>query len=132
MDRDSVEQLFSQYAFGLDTHQIPFTEGAFAEDATFEVQIRGETVAGPFEDRKALIDFIGPTTMAQTDQRHHVITNLFFETPTRVHTVLTLFVADNGEVNHQTSGTYSCDLGSDPQSGGPLFKTMVLNLDSGF
>jgi len=65
--------------------------------------------------------------MAQTDKRHHVITNLFEETETRVHAVLTLFVADNGEVNHQTSGTYTCDLAP-----GPLFRTMVLNLDSGF
>jgi hypothetical protein len=130
MDRDAVEQLFGQYAFGLDNHKIPLTEATFAEDGTFAVQIGGEVVAGPFEGRQALIDFIGPTTMAQTDKRHHVITNLFFETPTRVHATLTLFVADAGEVNHQTSGVYSCDLIE--QAGEPLFRTMVLALDTGF
>jgi hypothetical protein len=130
LDRNALEQLFARYAYGLDTHQIPFTESTFAEDATFEVRINGEPVAGPFDGRQAIVDFIGPTTMAQTDQRHHVITNHFFETPTRVHAVLTLFVADAGEVNHQTSGVYSCDLVEGPE--GPLFKTMVLNLDSGF
>jgi hypothetical protein len=130
MDRDAVEQLFAQYAYGLDTHEIPYTEATFADEATFAVEIGGEVVAGPFEGRQALIDFVGPTTMAQTDKRHHVITNLFFETPTRVHTTLTLFVADAGEVHHQTSGVYSCDLVE--VGGKPLFKTMVLALDSGF
>ena len=70
----------------------------FSEGATFVVSIAGTVAAGPFEGRAAVVDFIRSTTLDQTDQRRHVITNVRLAGGDKATSTLTLLVVDNGEL----------------------------------
>ena len=102
----------------------------FSEGATFVVSIAGTVAAGPFEGRAALVDFIRSTTLDQTDQRRHVITNVRLAGGDKATSTLTLLVVDNGELIVKSCGVYRVDL---VQEGGAWrFGAMDLALDLGF
>ena len=127
-DMQTVEQLFSTYAWSMDGKEFELFDGVFSEDATFVVSIAGEVVAS-FEGRAATVDFIRTTTLDQTDQRRHVITNVRLAGDKATAT-LTLLVVDNGELILKSCGVYTVDLVQ--ESGEWKFGAMDLALDLGF
>jgi hypothetical protein len=125
----TVGQLFSTYAWSMDSKEFELFDEVFSEGATFVVSIAGEVVAS-FEGRAAVVDFIRTTTLEQTDQRRHVITNVRLVGGDRATATLTLLVVDNGELIVKSCGVYSVDL---VQEGGAWrFGAMDLALDLGF
>jgi len=127
-DIQTVGQLFSTYAWSMDSKEFELFDEVFSEGATFVVSIAGEVVAS-FEGRAAVVDFIRSTTLEQTDQRRHVITNVRLAGDKATAT-LTLLVVDNGELILKSCGVYRVDL---VQEGGELrFGAMDLALDLGF
>src|SRR5581483_4988838 len=69
-------RLFADYAWGIDHGRWELLAGTFAENASFGVSVAGEEVVPPIAGRAAIVDFISSTTIAQPDQRRHVITNV--------------------------------------------------------
>jgi len=110
IDRDSLEQLFAQYGWPMDSKEFPTLNQVFTQDAKFTVQIAGGDTYGPIEGREAIYDFVSQTVGAQTDQRRHVITNMRIESSsgesTTATAILTLLVIDNGRIQVQSSGLY--------------------------
>jgi len=128
-DMQTVSQLFANYAWSMDSKEFELFDEVFAESATFVVSIAG-TVAASFEGRGPLVDFIRTTTLEQTDQRRHVITNVRLAGDDKATATLTLLVVDNGELIVKSCGVYSVDL---VQENGELrFGAMDLALDLGF
>ena len=127
-DMQTVEQLFSTYAWSMDSKEFELFDEIFSEDATFVVSIAGE-VAASFEGRGPLVDFIRTTTLEQTDQRRHVITNVRLAGDKATAT-LTLLVVDNGELILKSCGVYTVDLVQ--ENGEWRFGAMDLALDLGF
>ena len=129
-DQQTVGQLFSTYAWSMDSKEFELFDEVFSEDATFVVSIAGTVAAGPFEGRAAVVDFIRSTTLDQTDQRRHVITNVRLAGGDKATSTLTLLVVDNGELIVKSCGVYRVDL---VQEGGAWrFGAMDLALDLGF
>jgi hypothetical protein len=124
----TVEQLFSTYAWSMDSKEFELFDDVFSEDATFVVSIAGE-VAASFEGRGPLVDFIRTTTVEQTDQRRHVITNVRLA-GSKATSTLTLLVVDNGELILKSCGVYTVDLVQ--ENGEWRFGAMDLALDLGF
>ena len=118
-DMQTVEQLFSTYAWSMDSKEFGLFDEVFSEDSTFVVSIAG-TVAASFEGRAATVDFIRSTTLEQTDQRRHVITNVRLAGDKATAT-LTLLVVDNGELILKVK-----------ENGEWRFGAMDLALDLGF
>jgi hypothetical protein len=110
IDRDSLEQLFAQYGWPMDTKDFGNLNTVFTKDAKFTVQIAGGDTYGPIEGREAIYDFVSQTVGAQTDQRRHVITNTRIERATddgaTATAILTLLVVDNGQIEVKSSGLY--------------------------
>jgi hypothetical protein len=110
IDRDSLEQLFAQYGWPMDTKDFGNLNIVFTQDAKFTVQIAGGDTYGPIEGRQAIYDFVSQTVGGQTDQRRHLITNMRVESATDEKTVataiLTLLVIDNGALEVKSSGLY--------------------------
>jgi hypothetical protein len=124
----TVEQLFSTYAWSMDSKEFELFDEVFSEDSTFVVSIAG-TVAASFEGRAATVDFIRSTTLEQTDQRRHVITNVRLA-GAKATATLTLLVVDNGELILKSCGVYTVDLVQ--ENGEWRFGAMDLALDLGF
>ena len=127
-DMQTVEQLFSTYAWSMDSKEFELFDEVFSEDSTFVVSIAG-TVAASLEGRAATVDFIRSTTLEQTDQRRHVITNVRLAGDKATAT-LTLLVVDNGELILKSCGVYTVDLVQ--ENGEWRFGAMDLALDLGF
>ena len=128
-DHQELNQLFSTYAWSMDSKEFELFDEVFSEGATFVVSIAGEVVAS-FDGRAAVVDFIRSTTLDQTDQRRHVITNIRQAGGDKASATLTLLVVDNGELIVKSCGVYRVDL---VQEGGALrFGAMDLALDLGF
>jgi hypothetical protein len=123
-----LDQLFANYAWAMDSKEFEVFEGVFSTDATFAVSIAGEQVAA-FEGRQATVDFIRTTTLDQTDQRRHVITNVRRVGDDKATATLTLLVVDNGALIVKSCGVYFCDL---VHENGLRFGAMDLQLDLGF
>jgi 3-phenylpropionate/cinnamic acid dioxygenase small subunit len=129
-DQQSVNQLFSTYAWAIDAREFDLLNGVFSEDASFVVSIAGTVAAGPFEGRTALVDFISSTTREQTDQRRHVITNVRIAGDDQATATLTLLVVDGGVLTVKSCGFYRVEL---VQEGGAWrIRMMDLALDLGF
>ena len=123
-----LDQLFANYAWAMDSKEFEVFDEVFSTDATFAVAIAGETVAS-FEGRQATVDFIRNTTLDQTDQRRHVITNIRRVGDDKATATLTLLVVDGGVLTVKSCGVYFCDL---VQENGLKFGAMDLQLDLGF
>jgi hypothetical protein len=110
IDRDSLEQLFAQYGWPMDSKEFPTLNEVFTKDSKFTVQIAGGDTYGPIEGREAIYDFVSQTVGAQTDQRRHVITNMRVESSsgdsTTATAILSLLVIDNGRIEVKSSGLY--------------------------
>jgi hypothetical protein len=130
IDRQTVAQLFSTYAWAMDAREFELFDGVFSEDASFVVSIAGTVAAGPFEGRAALVDFIRSTTLEQQDQRRHVVTNARLADDGGATATLTLLVVDSGVLTVKSCGVYRVAL---VQEGGAWrFGMMDLALDLGF
>lgn len=127
-DMQTVSQLFSTYAWSMDSKEFELFDEVFSENATFAVSIAGDVVA-TFEGRGPLVDFIRTTTLEQTDQRRHVITNVRLSGEKATAT-LTLLVVDSGELIVKSCGVYAVDLVT--ENGEVRFGAMDLALDLGF
>jgi hypothetical protein len=110
VDRETLEQLFSQYGWPMDTREFATLNEVFAKDASFTVQIAGGDTYGPIQGREAIYEFVSETVGAQTDQRRHLITNVRVESESpdgvTATAILTLLVIENGSLEVKSSGLY--------------------------
>ncbi len=125
-----IVTLFSRYAAANDWPNQELLESTLTEDATFLLHIAGADSIGPFEGRKAIVDFFMPILNGQTDTRKHVISNYDVQGEGRVNAYLTLIATENGETALKSAGLYETEV-VDSESG-PRFRAMTLSLDSGF
>jgi hypothetical protein len=104
-DRTDIAELFALYAWGIDSAQFHFTRGTFTDDAHFALQVLGEPAIEPIDGGDAIVDFITQTTLAQTDQRRHFLTNVHLEDDSddaaTAFAYLSLMVTDAGELRHR-------------------------------
>ena len=96
-DFGEIVTLFSRYAAANDWPNQELLESTMTEDATFLLHIAGADPIGPFEGRKAIVDFFMPILNGQTDTRKHVISNYYVQGEGRVNAYLTLIATENGE-----------------------------------
>jgi len=109
-DRLTIHELMGRAAFALDERDLATLEASFASDAVMSVRIAGGDPLGPFDGREAIMGLMTDSMAQQTDQRRHVVSNLFIDDadPERpqVTSYLTLFGTENGEVQLICTGIY--------------------------
>ena len=106
----AIQELLNRAAYGLDVRELDMLAACFAEDAIFTMCIEGGPQVGPFEGRKGIMELMTGAMEEQTDQRRHMISNVFFDRAgdesARVVSNLTLFGTENSEIRLITTGVY--------------------------
>lgn len=110
-DQLDIQYLLARAGSTLDDHALDDLGPLFAENASFSLRIARGELMGPFEGRTAIIDMMRSAVSAQTDQRRHVISNIFLGPQREDGTVevtsnLTLLATENGEIQLLSSGVY--------------------------
>ena len=76
VDRVSIQELLSDYAWGNDVRDIDAIAECFSSDGSFGLQIVGQDPVGPVRGRPDVADFLRAALVTQRDQRRHVMANL--------------------------------------------------------
>lgn len=128
-DYGQVAELFAKFGAAVDQHRADTLTDVLAEGASFEVIVAGGETYGPFSPRDAVIEFVGSTVTAQTDQRRHCITN-FRREGASVFAYLSLLVTEAGELSPRSTGVYEATLAA--ENGQPRINALRLTLDRPF
>jgi 3-phenylpropionate/cinnamic acid dioxygenase small subunit len=77
-DRLAIGELLNRAAYALDERELDMLADCFSEDAQFTLRIAGGDLVGPFTGREQIMQLMTDSMAQQTDQRRHVVSNLFF------------------------------------------------------
>lgn len=109
-DKIEISELLARSAFGLDAKDLQLLEGCFTEQAKFTLIIQGVAEVSLFEGRDEIMGLFEGALEAQTDERKHVVSNIWYEQEGEdaavVVSYLSLFATENGETNLITTGVY--------------------------
>ena len=112
-DKQAVTELLNQAGVAYDTADTDFLREMFVNDgALFHMTIAGGDII-PFEGKATIGKLFADSLEEQTDQRRHVITNIYFtnETDNSVTAIsyLVLITVENGALSVISSGVYTDD-----------------------
>lgn len=105
-----VHELLSRAAYALDEQDLGMLGACFAPQAEFRMQIAGNPPIPPFIGHAAIMELMRNSMATQTDNRRHVVSNIFFtvegEAEVRVVSNLTLFGTENGVIRLISTALY--------------------------
>lgn len=105
-----IHELLARAAYALDVRNVDMLAGSFAENASLSMRIGGGDLIGPFENREGIMKLMTDSMAEQTDQRRHVVSNIFFDGERDGRPVvvsnLTLLATENGEIELLSAGIY--------------------------
>lgn len=110
-DQLDIQYLLARAGSALDAHAMDELGILFAGNASFSLRIARGDLMGPFEGRSAIIDMMTDAVSQQTDQRRHVISNVFFggrdeDGAVEVTSNLTLLATEDGAIRLLSAGVY--------------------------
>jgi len=109
-DKLAIQELLARSAYALDERQLEMLADTFSADASLAIDIAGTAGEVLFQGRDAIMGLMRDSMEAQTDQRRHVVTNLFFEALTEdraaVISNITITSVEHGAIRLVTSGLY--------------------------
>lgn len=114
-DKLAIHELLTKAAYGLDMRNLDMLSQCFAIDATMSMRIAGGDLIGPFESRAGIMKLMTDSMDAQTDQRRHLVSNIFFtdesiDDKASVVSNLSLITIEDGEINLISTGVYQDDV----------------------
>ena len=133
-DRLAIHELLARSAWAYDEARLDVMEACFTTDAQMALRIAGGDVIGPHVGRAAVRALIRNAIESQTDQRRHVISNVFVESESADSAVVVSTLALLTTANEQTS-VLSAGLYRDTvvrTSEGWRFRERFLSLDKGY
>lgn len=109
-DKQAISELLSRSAYALDMRLADMLAACFAEDAQFTLKIADAELVGPFVNRDGIMALMTGSFEEQTDQRRHVVSNVFFESEgadrATVVSNLTLMGTEAGTIRLISAGVY--------------------------
>lgn len=109
-DKLAIHELLSRSAYALDVHDADMLANTFAENANFSMRIGGGDLVGPFVNRSGIMELMTGSMEEQTDQRRHVVSNIYFDGEEDGNPVvvsnLTLMATEHGEIALISAGVY--------------------------
>ena len=108
--REAVTDLLHRSAYALDQKQLPALEDCFAPEAVFTLVIEGGDEPAQFAGRDAIMGLMKGALDVQTDERKHVISNIWYESEgddeVTAVSYLTLMATENAVTRLITTGVY--------------------------
>lgn len=109
-DKLAVHELLSKLAYYYDEKAVDSLMALFSENATMSLRIIGGELVGPFTGRDAIGKLMADSLSTQTDQRRHVVSNIFFESEgndqAKVISNLTLVSIEDGKLTVLSTAIY--------------------------
>lgn len=110
-DQLDIQYLLARAGAALDKHAMDELGALFTDNASFSLRIAGGDLVGPFEGRGAIVDMMSAAVAMQTDQRRHMISNVFFGSHSpdgamEVTSSLTLLATEGGVIQLLSAGVY--------------------------
>ena len=134
VEKMAINDLLSRSAYALDHREVDMLANCFSVDATFKLRIADGDLIGPFEKRVGIMQLMTDSMKSQTDERKHVISNVFFlgadASGISVKSNLTLLATENDQIQLVSAGIYSDVV--DYIDGEWQFVSRYLNLDRAF
>ncbi len=114
----AAADLLSRAAYALDEREDAMLSACFSHDAVFSLRVAGGELVGPFTGREAIMGLMRSAWESQTDQRRHLVSNIFYPgdaTPTVsgaivVISYLTLIATEAGDSRLLSAGVYRDEL----------------------
>jgi hypothetical protein len=114
VNRVLISERMNRYGWAFDERQEEALKACFAENATWQANIMGSNIIGPFTGREEIVSFMKEFWPVQTDQRRHIITNLLVEDQTdstaSILTYHVLMSASTEKLFPVTSGFYKVEM----------------------
>ncbi len=130
-DKQTIQELLARSAWAYDEARLDVMEACFHADAQMRLCIAGGDIVGPYDGRVEILDLIRGSIESQSDQRRHVISNVFFESADGdtavVLSTLTLIATANGASSVLSAGLYRDTVARDGE--GWRFRERFLSLD---
>lgn len=109
-DKQAITEMLGKGGWAYDTPDVDYLADMFTEDGTFDLSIAGVGQAASFSGRAEIRKLYEDSLASQTDQRRHVVTNIFFEddadeSVTAVSYLVLITISD-GALNVISTGVY--------------------------
>lgn len=109
-DRQAISEMLGKGGWAYDAPDVDYLANMFTEDGTFDLTIHGMGQVGSFASRGEIRKLYEDSLASQSDQRRHVVTNIFFEDETETSVTamsyLLLITIKDGALNVISSGVY--------------------------
>lgn len=109
-DKQAITELLNKGGWAYDTPDVEFLADMFTEDGKFDLQIQKNDVIN-FSGRANIRSLYENSLATQTDQRRHVVTNLFFsdekDNSITATSYLILIAVAEGKLNVLSTGVYT-------------------------
>jgi 3-phenylpropionate/cinnamic acid dioxygenase small subunit len=109
-DKQEIAELLARSAYALDQRELGVLEATFSANAAFVIDIAGVDGEVSFAGRDAIMGLMKDSMAEQSDQRRHVVTNVFFESESDERAVavsnITITSVENGAIRLVTTGLY--------------------------
>lgn len=133
-DKLTIHELLARSAWAYDEKRLDVLESCFTVDARMRLRIGSGDFGEPHDGRAAILQLIRGALESQSDQRRHVISNVFFESEEQdsavVVSTLTLLATADGRISVLSAGVYRDTVVRAPE--GWRFRERLLSLDKGY
>jgi hypothetical protein len=110
-DKQAITEILGKMGWAYDSGNLDFFETVFAKDSRFTISITGKGQVGDYQSREVVMGLYRGAKASQTDQRRHVVSNIFFveETATTATVIsyLTLLATREGVTRTLSAGVYT-------------------------
>jgi 3-phenylpropionate/cinnamic acid dioxygenase small subunit len=110
-DKQAITEILGRLGWAYDSGDLDYFEAIYTKDARFSVTIAGMGQVGDYRSIENIMVLYRGSKATQTDQRRHVISNIFFtdELAASVTAVsyLTLIATKDGVAKTLSAGVYT-------------------------
>jgi 3-phenylpropionate/cinnamic acid dioxygenase small subunit len=110
-DKQAISEILGRLGWAYDSGNLDYFEEIYTKNARFTVTIAGMGQVGDYRSIENIMVLYRGSKASQTDQRRHVVSNIFFadETPTTATAVsyLTLLATKDGVTKTLSAGVYT-------------------------
>ena len=110
-DKQAIAEILGRLGWAYDSGNLDYFEAVYTKDSRFTVSIAGMGQVGDYRSIEKIMELYRGSKSGQTDQRRHVISNIFFsdesESTATAVSCLTLLATKDGVTKVLSAGVYT-------------------------
>ena len=110
-DKQAISEILGRLGWAYDSGHLDYFETIYTKDSRFTISIAGKGQVGDYKGLDVIMGLYRGAKAAQTDQRRHCVSNIFFteetETTATVISYLTLLATRDGVTRTLSAGMYT-------------------------